>query len=587
MRPAALFPHQNPRGPRPRNPLARVLPFLFCLPCLGAGPLKVVSVAAPAINCIFNPDCRVVVKDSTSAIPVGDGKGFLQSRTFRGKAGAPGQGLFAVEYRIDLRNCQSQAGGVDSISTVTVDAGTVVGTLDYDKDGSPDEVFVVTQGGLGSLGPTSAVQDSAGRITFSFNPPVKAGTLLAPGQSSFFFGFASPVPPASSTATLQDDDGILHPVAARSPMTQAPDLTAWLNAHPAVAGAIKWQFRQENYNSLFSPPTDASKVAWPAWSQAQKDELLQAYLDTFAWFAQGGIQAPMDPGGLTDKPLNRDSWLSVDTTCREYVGKDYMWRLYLGHVAFSLYLELTQQVPWSVTTYDAESLRTLFDSSSMAWNYGLTIDISTECYSMGVDPWHIPAKVGNNLPFTAFAPPRWTFPWLRQSGLIGETRLDSICRVLDWMRFNMEHVLDAGGYAWYEGVWGYRGYPPLSAVVNGTVDSHYPQYGSRHWTEGCHGSVGFLCEVLRALNIPVRPVWVLGPVLTSGHEQACFQSEKLYLGHGDDPYNTNVKNTPAPIRSLLLDEATYKLWFTTDLSSNVPYSSAAWSNVSRAATEFH
>ena len=99
--------------------------------------------------------------------------------------------------------------------------------------------------------------------------------------------------------------------------------------------------------------------------------------------------------------------------------------------------------------------------------------------------------------------------------------------------------------------------------MHGTVDANYPTLGTQHWTAGCHGSVGFLSAVLRAVNIPVQPVWVCG------HELAYFITEGLYLDHGDGPYNLNVKNSPSPINSLLIDEATYELWFTTDLTVNI------------------
>ena len=45
--------------------------------------LTVVEVSAPAVNCVFNASCTVVVDDSTGTLansPLGSG-GFLQSRT--------------------------------------------------------------------------------------------------------------------------------------------------------------------------------------------------------------------------------------------------------------------------------------------------------------------------------------------------------------------------------------------------------------------------------------------------------------------------------------------------------------------------
>jgi hypothetical protein len=126
--------------------------------------------------------------------------------------------------------------------------------------------------------------------------------------------------------------------------------------------------------------------------------------------------------------------------------------------------------------------------------------------------------------------------------LIGPSRLATIYNVLQWMRQNMSHFYGQSDFGTCNAVWQYRGYPPLSRIVHGTVDANYPTLGTQHWTAGCHGSVGFLSAVLRAVNIPVRPVWVCG------HELAYFITEGLYLDHGDGPYNLNVKNSPAGVR---------------------------------------
>ena len=68
-------------------------------------PLKVVNVGAPAINCVFDASCTVTVTDTAAPIPIpAGGSNFLQSRTFMGQPGAPANGLYAYEYRIDLRN---------------------------------------------------------------------------------------------------------------------------------------------------------------------------------------------------------------------------------------------------------------------------------------------------------------------------------------------------------------------------------------------------------------------------------------------------------------------------------------------------
>jgi hypothetical protein len=255
----------------------------------------------------------------------------------------------------------------------------------------------------------------------------------------------------------------------------------------------------------------------------------------------------------------------------------HLWKLDLAHVAFALAQEIAHPLPWSLATDSPESLRYLFDSSVMAWY------LPNGNYGMGTyGGANFPPLRADTRPQTAFAPPMWTYPWLQQAGLIGSTRQETIGKVLEWMRQNLVHFYGAANYGTYNAVWQYRGWVPLTRIVAGTLDANNPGLGTQHWTAGCHGSVGFLHEVLRVVNIPVQPVWV------GGHELACFVSERKYLDHGDDPYNLVVKAYPnSPILNLLLDEPTYQSRFTSDLTVNItdPYSPAV-ANVGRAAAEF-
>src|ERR1044072_6609751 len=80
--------------------------LLFALaPAAEAAPLKVVSVAAPAINCIFTTasPCSIRVTDTAADVPMSaGGTGRLQTRTFKGLIVAPSDGMVAYEYRLKL-----------------------------------------------------------------------------------------------------------------------------------------------------------------------------------------------------------------------------------------------------------------------------------------------------------------------------------------------------------------------------------------------------------------------------------------------------------------------------------------------------
>lgn len=161
--------------------------------CTGAhaASLSVVNVAAPAVNCVFDATCKIVVNDSTGSLQFTayGANAFVQSRTYAGKAGTPGAGTTAYEYRIAL----DKAAFTECVAGVTMDFGPVK-ALPYPNH-PPAHVFVTTQGGLGTVGIKSAEQDG-NFITFTFD------TYLCPGQSTYFFGLAATGAPKTSTATM-------------------------------------------------------------------------------------------------------------------------------------------------------------------------------------------------------------------------------------------------------------------------------------------------------------------------------------------------------------------------------------------------
>lgn len=157
-----------------------------------ATTLKVVTVAAPAINCVFDASCKVVVSDNVGNLtftPLGDGAR-LQTRTFAAKAGTPGAGTTAYLYRVDLTK---GAGFTECTVGLVVNFGPIA-KLPYVAN-NPADVFVITQGGLGSVGVKSAEQNGD-VITFTFDK------YLCAGQTSFFFGMAAAKAPMANAATL-------------------------------------------------------------------------------------------------------------------------------------------------------------------------------------------------------------------------------------------------------------------------------------------------------------------------------------------------------------------------------------------------
>jgi hypothetical protein len=163
-----------------------------------AGPLSIVETGFPAVNCLFQPSCVIVVSDSSGTVNPGFdvGSGFFQSRIWNSAAGTPAAGKTGYLYRLDLRGA---TGYTDCILGVTMNFGPVA-KLPY-KSGSIDDVFVGTTGGLGTIKVKSAEQDG-GVITFFFEKPVCPKMGMIAGETTFFFGLASTHAPHAVAGTL-------------------------------------------------------------------------------------------------------------------------------------------------------------------------------------------------------------------------------------------------------------------------------------------------------------------------------------------------------------------------------------------------
>jgi hypothetical protein len=166
-----------------------------------AQPLTVVEVAAPAINCVFQPSCSIVVSDSVGYVPLpylaAPKTAWLQSRTYTGAAGTPGANKTGYEYRLSL----TEAGGsADCLGGLVLNFGPVT-KLPY-KNNQLADVFVITAGGLGTIGVKSA-EKSGDVIVFDFTKPLclMGGPSIA--NTTFFFGLAADRTPAAQPIDAQ------------------------------------------------------------------------------------------------------------------------------------------------------------------------------------------------------------------------------------------------------------------------------------------------------------------------------------------------------------------------------------------------
>ena len=201
-----------------------IMSFLFvslAAASAAAAPLGVVTVAKPAVNCKFAPSCIIPVTDTVAnfTLPGASGKAFLQSRTWPvGKPGTVGAGKYAYEYRLDLTDLVGLT-AAPCVTQLKLTFGPVV-SLDYDGNGTAEQVFVTTKGGLGSVAPSS-VDKTGNVVTFNFKTPVCSGSSPGKGETSYFFGLASAQSAHAVTATVASSLGGSLSLSARAPKVRA------------------------------------------------------------------------------------------------------------------------------------------------------------------------------------------------------------------------------------------------------------------------------------------------------------------------------------------------------------------------------
>ena len=181
-----------------------------------AQPLTVVEVNAPAIYCVFHPACIITVSDTVGFIPLpflaAPNTAFLQSRTFSGAAGTPAAGRAGYMYRISLTQA---AGSGNCLGGLVLNFGPSL-KLPYALDQLAD-VFVITSGGLGSIGLKSAERFGE-VIVFELAKPLclEGGPNLA--NTTFFFGLVADTPSMATSAQIfSSGNPPLYSVDARVP----------------------------------------------------------------------------------------------------------------------------------------------------------------------------------------------------------------------------------------------------------------------------------------------------------------------------------------------------------------------------------
>lgn len=313
---------------------------------------------------------------------------------------------------------------------------------------------------------------------------------------------------------------------ADAPRRAGHDVDRFLLAHPAVAYHLMWRDAQGV----------RSYSAWPDPMRAR----LRALVDD----ARRGISEPQrDPAPLP--PFNAWQPTGENDVTTALTPEDAR-EMYLETVATSLMVEMDRRVPWSVSDLNEDGLDALFSSNALFFWRGNRGVYEIAPHAHG---WAVPAPAAVALRF------------LHDHEILHRTRRDTLVALIEWTR-QLTHFAGATSPDNFADFWGYRGGMPVARALTGTRYGgvefrEYPQYDQvRHYTAGCHGTVGLLVNVLRSVNIPARYRSVQNA--SSSHATAMFLSEDLTLTHGDDPYSQ--MSVGAPAAELMVDRATYDAW---------------------------
>ena len=309
--------------------------------------------------------------------------------------------------------------------------------------------FAVTFG-EGSLSPSSAVTDRAGKASTSWKLGTEAGTQAVLARAA---GFES----VEVTAVLQNS---LH---------------AWILARPAIANAITWVEGQ--YHRAFQH-----------WTPAQRADLTRAYE-----LAEGndfGIQDPL-PNLVADQ-LEDDDYPFTALTVEQ------AWSLYTAYVGQSLFLDLSGALGWTLEDYTPEELELILAARTFLHTPQYLFEATAAPSAYFITGWVLPA------------PPDVVNEFVAVNDLVGVDQLDTILRLIEWSRVHMAHFLYGFQAANTELHWQYRGVVPASRVITGTSVEIGTSTRFNHWTAGCHGTNHFYASILKALNIPVEYVVAAG-----------------------------------------------------------------------------
>jgi len=301
-------------------------------------------------------------------------------------------------------------------------------------------------------------------------------------------------------------------------------LRCWLKLYGLVGWIMEW--------AEVNPVTGAvTRKSYQDWSDTQKVQLDVAFYHAYHWLKNG--LGPFNGNQLVDPPQNQLKANGEKRGASTVLKKNDAWQLYVETMGHCLALEIGGFVPWSVTTYLFDHMKTIFNSESM-FNVTLSNTYLANPNNPGV------VHFGYSCKGVSHAPPQLVFQYLVDYKIIKWSHYYSISSMLKWTRENVYHYGGGGDADNMYNHWQYIGAPPVSRILEGTERSDPPSKKTS-WIEGCGGVAQFYASVFRALNVPVVYLYGIGG---SGHSTPVFSSIGRTLSHGDDAHAVDNYNLP-------------------------------------------
>lgn len=311
----------------------------------------------------------------------------------------------------------------------------------------------------------------------------------------------------------------------------------------------------EKYRAIFSNETilktisDGLLKSFPDWDSVPQKE----FLETIAFFEKNrGAEMPPFEGACHLEGPDNPCFQIVDLrVSRMQFVSEYANYLLRTHIAWNLYLEANQLLPWSILNYSSENLKILFHSSIPQpglgnQQFGADMDI-IENYKIVRGMLREPNDAAQDL--------------------VGTSALETMLNTVAFLGERVTHFTgsarnDMGPRS---NIWPYRARDAQGNVLNDANgdriplsrlptpkdiliyrDPHHdlvknpdgvfgPQF---HIVNGCWGSSKLLQSLLASVNLPVA---LVGDYFNfGGHSGVKFaevEGHEYYLSHADDMYH--------------------------------------------------